>query len=193
VAEVLRDNVALTNEALEKRIGVKANGFRTPGGFATGLHGREDVQQMLLELGFDWISCLYPAHEVVELVRKDEKPAASTIESILAAQKTVQPFRYSTGLIDIPMAPISDIGAFRNGRWRLEDFMDATRREIGWAIEHRAVFDFLSHPSCLGVVDPQYKTIDMVCDLVEKSDGSAELVTLDVVASRFKKQKETAS
>src|SRR4051812_43983504 len=81
VAEVLRDNVALTNEALEKRVGVKANGFRTPGGFATGLHGRDDIQHMLLDLGFDWISCLYPAHEVVDLAGKHEKPADSTIQS----------------------------------------------------------------------------------------------------------------
>jgi hypothetical protein len=193
VAEVLRENVALTNAALQERIGVKANGFRTPGGFATGLHGREDIQRMLLGLGFAWISCVYPAHEIVDLKGQSESPAASTVQSILAAQKTAQPLRYSTGLIDVPMSPISDIGAFRNGRWRLDDFVEVTRQELQWVIEHRAMFDFLSHPSVLGVMDPQFKTIDMICDLVERSAGRAEIVTLDVIADRFKKSQPASS
>src|SRR5262245_17486681 len=43
VAEVIRENIELTNIALKKRIGVEANGFRTPGGFATALAGRVDL------------------------------------------------------------------------------------------------------------------------------------------------------
>ena len=35
VADVIRENIALTNVALKERVGVEANGFRTPGGFAT--------------------------------------------------------------------------------------------------------------------------------------------------------------
>jgi hypothetical protein len=51
-------------------------------------------------------------------------------------------------------------------------------------IERRATFDFLAHPSVLGVADPQFKTIDLICDLVEKSGGAAEIVSLDVMAKR---------
>jgi peptidoglycan/xylan/chitin deacetylase (PgdA/CDA1 family) len=193
VAEVLRDNVALCSAAIKERLGIKVNGFRTPGGFAAGLHGREDIQRMLLGLGFDWISCVYPAHEIVDLGGKKAKPAESTVASILAKQKDAQPFRYSTGLIDVPMAPISDIGAFRNGRWQIEDFIETTRKELEWVIEHRAVFDYLSHPSVLGVMDPEFKTIDMICDVVEKSGGKAEIVTLDVIAERFKKSLPASS
>ena len=36
-----------------------------------------------------------------------------------------QPFVYPDGLVEVPMSPISDIGAFRNGRWRLEWFLKA--------------------------------------------------------------------
>ena len=60
VPEVLRENIRLTNAALLQRIGIEANGFRTPGGFADGLIGREDVQQLILDAGFDWVSCRYP-------------------------------------------------------------------------------------------------------------------------------------
>ena len=49
-------------EAMRTRLGIKPAGFRTPGGFADGLNGRPDVQQMLLDCGFKWASCKYPAH-----------------------------------------------------------------------------------------------------------------------------------
>jgi hypothetical protein len=51
-------------------------------------------------------------------------------------------------------------------------------------IDRRATFDFLAHPSCLGVVDIEFKAIDLICDLVKQSDGAAEIVSLDVMAKR---------
>lgn len=185
VAEVLRENIRLTNIALKERIGVEANGFRTPGGFAQGLAGREDLQHMLLDLGFKWVSGKYPAHAGIEdLHGSDRKPSKLAVDSILAAQAEAQPSIYPTGLIEVPMSPISDIGAFRNGRWQLDDFLQAIRLAVELVIERRWTFDFLSHPSCLGVVDAQFKAIDLICDLVEKSKGAAEIVPLDMIAQR---------
>jgi peptidoglycan/xylan/chitin deacetylase (PgdA/CDA1 family) len=185
VADVLRENIRMTNVALKERVGVDVNGFRTPGGFADGLAGREDLQQMLLDLGFTWASCKYPAHAGIEdLHGTGRKPSKLALDAILAAQAESQPFVYPTGLVEVPMSPISDIGAFRNGRWQLADFLDATRAAIVSIIDRGAAFDFLAHPSCLGVVDPQFKTIDLICDLVEQSRGAAEIVSLDGIAKR---------
>jgi hypothetical protein len=186
VADVLRDNIRLTNIALKDRVGVVANGFRTPGGFATALHGREDLQKMLLSLGFDWISCKYPVHAGMEDLVATHKtaPSDTAYASIVATQSDAQPFLYSTGLLDIPMSPISDIGAFRNGRWKLEHLLKAIRLAMAWVIEQRAVFDFLCHPSVIGVMDPNFQAIDLICDLVERSNGAAEIVSLDVIAKR---------
>jgi hypothetical protein len=186
VADVLRENIRLTNIALKDRLGVTANGFRTPGGFATALHGREDLQKMLLGLGFDWISCKYPIHAGMEDLVATKKPAPSdaAYANILAAQPEAQPFLYSTGLLDIPMSPISDIGAFRNGRWQLEHLLKAIRLAMAWVIERRAVFDFLCHPSVIGVMDPNFQAIDLICDLVERSGGAAAIVSLDEIAKR---------
>jgi hypothetical protein len=86
--------------------------------------------------------------------------------------------------MEIPMSPISDIGAFRTGRWKLDWFLEAVRRAVTWAIDNGAVFDFLAHPSCLGVVDPEFKTLDLICDLVQAAGDGAELVTLDAIAER---------
>lgn len=193
VAEVLRENIRLTNVALETRIRVKPNGFRTPGGFAEGLTGREELQRMLLDLGFNWVSSKYAQLAGIEdLHQTGRRPSKLAFDSILAAQSESQPFVYGTGLVEMPMSPISDIGAFRNGRWQLDDFLEAVRLAMEWTIERRATFDFLAHPSCLGVMDTQFKTIDLICDLVEQSAGAAEIVSLDVIGSRERLKKNDA-
>lgn len=186
IAEVLRDNIRLTNAALKERIGIEANGFRTPGGFANALHGREDLQQMLLDLGFSWISSKYPIHAGMEdlVATHAASPSEAAYSNIVAAQPDAQPFLYKTGLLDIPMSPISDVGAFRNGRWQLEHLLKAIRLAMAWVIERRAVFDFLCHPSVIGVRDPNFQAIDLICDLVEQSNGRAEIVALDTIAMR---------
>ena len=152
-AHVIRDNIQLCTDAMRTRLGFGPDGFRTPGGFADGLNGRADVQQMMLELGFKWVSCKYPAHAYGEV---GKEPTPDVFENVVKAQQAAQPFVYPTGLIDIPMSPISDIGAFRNGRWKLEHFLKAIRLGVEWAIEHRAVFDLLSHPSVLYPNDPEF-------------------------------------
>jgi len=59
VREVIHENIRLTSAALKARIGIDPAGFRTPGGFANGLADRADVQQLLLDLGFAWVSSKY--------------------------------------------------------------------------------------------------------------------------------------
>jgi peptidoglycan/xylan/chitin deacetylase (PgdA/CDA1 family) len=175
---VIQDNIRMTNEALQTRLGIEASGFRTPGGFATGLDGREDLQRMLLDLGFTWASCKYPSHATTSA---GQRPTAEVFADIVKKQAAAQPYRYPTGLWEIPMSPISDIGAFRGGRWPLEDFLEAVRQGVTWAIENRGVFDFLAHPSCLLVADPRFQVLELICDLVQKADGKAALVDLDRV------------
>ena len=81
------------------------------------------------------------------------------------------------------MTAISDIGAFRNGRWPLESFLKAIRAGLGWAIENGKDYDFLSHPSCLYVTDPKFRAIDLICEMVNSAKDKAELVDLDAVAA----------
>jgi peptidoglycan/xylan/chitin deacetylase (PgdA/CDA1 family) len=183
VEQIIRDNIALTSAALRTRVGVAPNGFRTPGGFANGLRDRDDVQRMLRDLGFSWVSSLYPAHEVGPAQRE---PTMDVVQSIVNAQRNAQPFVYPGGLVEIPMSPISDIGAFRTGRWRLEWFLNVVRQSVAWCIENRAVFDFLCHPSCMYVVDPEFRTIELICDMVRRAGDRAELVTLDRIAERLR-------
>ncbi|HJT76992.1 MAG TPA: polysaccharide deacetylase family protein [Gemmataceae bacterium] len=181
--EVIRDNIRLATAALKERVGITAAGFRAPGGFSDGLETRPDLRQMLRDLGFDWISSKYPAHPVG---KPGEEPGRDVLEGIVKAQAAAQPFVYPDGLIEVPMSPISDIGAFRNGRWKLEWFLKAIRMGVEWAIENRAVFDYLSHPSCLYVMDPEFRAIELVCELANKAGDRAALVDLNTIARRAK-------
>lgn len=182
VSQVIRDNVQLCTTALRTRVGIPPAGFRTPGGFTNGLRDHPTVQQLFQNLGYTWVSSLYPSHAVGP-ARQD--PNEEVLSSIVQAQRNAQPFVYPRGLIEIPMSPISDIGAFRGGRWTLNAFLAAIRRSLEWCIENRAVFDFLCHPSCMYVVDPEFRTIEMICDMVRRAGERAAIVDLGTIARRM--------
>jgi len=48
--QVIEQNIATTSLAMKTRLGISPNGFRTPGGFYTGLKGRKDLQQMMMQM-----------------------------------------------------------------------------------------------------------------------------------------------
>ncbi len=183
-AAVIRENIRLATAALRTRIGVRPAGFHTPGGFADGLEDRADLRKMVRELGFSWVSSKYPAHPLNEA---GKEPTQKVFDGIVRAQSAAQPFVYPDGLIEVPMSPISDIGAFRGGRWKLEWFLKAIRLGVQWAIDNKAVFDFLGHPSCLYVTDPEFKTIDLICGMVKKAGKKAALADLGTLAEPAKK------
>ncbi len=179
--QVIDDNVRLCSRAMRARLGIDPNGFRTPGGFQRGLYDRPDVQRLLVEQGFSWISSLYPAHPVVE---PNVRPNEEMFAGLLAAQPQAQPFTYPGGLLEVPMSPISDVGSLRTGRWKLDAFLEATRQGVEWAIDQGAVFDFLAHPSCLVVADPEFRVIELICRLVAAAGNRAKLANLGELAER---------
>src|SRR5262249_12735626 len=156
------ENIRMTTLGLKERAGITAAGFRTPGGFANGLKDRPDVQKLLLSEGFTWVSSLYPAHP---MGKPKEEPTAESYDGIARAQEQAQPFAYDSGLVEVPMSPISDVTAFRSNYWKRDWFLKAIERGVTWAIEKHAVFDLLAHPSCLVVEDPDCESIKLICEL----------------------------
>jgi peptidoglycan/xylan/chitin deacetylase (PgdA/CDA1 family) len=177
--EVVRENIRITTAALKTRLGVSPAGFRTPGGFSNGLADRPDVQALLRELGFDWVSSKYPAHRMSP---PGKKPTREVLDDIIRAQADARPFVYLKGLVEVPMSPPSDIVAFRGGKWKLEWFLEAVGVALDRVIATGGVFDFLGHPSCLYVVDPGFRTIELICAKVKKARGRAEFSDLEKVA-----------
>jgi hypothetical protein len=186
--QAIAENIRLATVALAERAGIKVDGFRTPGGFQLGLTDRPDVQKLMQAQGFELVSSKYPAHPNTEPGRE---PSEELYAGIVQAQAAAQPFVYESGLCEVPMSPISDIGAFRTGRWKLEWFLEAIRRGLAWAIENRAVYDFLGHPSCLYVTDPQFRAIDLMCQMVAAAKDRAAIVDLGTIAHLTKSRAAT--
>ena len=179
--QVIEENIRMASAALKSRLGIEAAGFRTPGGFADGLSDRPEVRRLLRNLGFRWVSSKYPASPIP---KQGVQPDEEFFRLLMKAQEAAQPFKYSDGLIEVPMSPLSDIVAFRTGRWQRAWFLEAVGRAVDWAIERRAAFDFLAHPSCLYVVDSNFEVIDLICQRVGKAGERAEIVGLDAIAAR---------
>jgi hypothetical protein len=86
------------------------------------------------------------------------------------------------------MSPISDVGAFRTNYWQRREFLRAVRDGVEWAIENGAVYDFLCHPSCMLVEDPEFETVELIANIVNESGDRAEIVGLNAVAERVAQQ-----
>ncbi|WP_422928689.1 polysaccharide deacetylase family protein [Singulisphaera sp. PoT] len=182
--EIIEGNIRLATLAMKQRLGIAPQGFRTPGGFYDGIVEFPEIQKLLLRLGFDWVSSKYPKHPQAE---PGKAPSKEVIAGIVQAQADAQPFAYQSGLVEVPMNPISDVNAFRTGKWPRPAFLDAVHQGLSWAIDRGATYDFLGHPSCLVVTDPDFQVIDLICDLVEQSKGRASLVDLGTMARRVKR------
>jgi hypothetical protein len=191
--EMIADNVRMTSVALKERIGIEPAGFRAPGGFPNGLADYPEIQSMLQQQGFDWVSTRYVQHAIGNSgydpkyrPYRTEPPPKEVYDEILRAQEPSQPSIYPSGLIEIPMFPVSDLIAFRTGRWTLEHFLKAIRQVVTQAIEKRLVFVFLGHPSCLSVEDPGFETIKLITRLVRESNDRARIVGMDTIAAQVK-------
>jgi peptidoglycan/xylan/chitin deacetylase (PgdA/CDA1 family) len=179
-AEIIKQNIRSTTMAMRDRLGFDPDGFRTPGGSYLALDDREDIQHLLLDEGFTWVSSKYPQHEY----GTPKKPPTEQVHaSIVQAAIKTQPYVYPTGLIEIPMSPISDVGAFRTSFWKLDQFLDSVRRCVHAAIERGLVIDLLMHPSIMYIEDPNFETIKMVCDIVSAAGDRAEIVGLSSIAN----------
>jgi peptidoglycan/xylan/chitin deacetylase (PgdA/CDA1 family) len=185
VREVVMENIRLTDEAMQTRTGVKPVGFRTPGGSSAGLIGRPDVQQTMLDSSFTWVSSMAKSVKIAP-----ENPTNEDFQRVALAQKASQPFVYPSGLIEIPMSPLGDVASFRREKqkWKLGDFLNMVEKAVAWTIEHGAVFDLLGHPSIMYVEDPEFRTYDLICEMVNDAGDRAAIVGLDTIAQHVKRR-----
>ncbi len=184
VPEAIEQNVESATLALRERCGITPAGFRTPGGFANGLRDRADLQRMLLRQGFTWVSSLYPPHPSGT---PKAEPGDDVYAAIVRAQAAAQPFAYPSGLVEVPMSPVSDVTAFRTHYWKLEWFLKAIRLAVAEAVRTGGCFDFLAHPSCLVVEDPTFETVKLICALARDAGPRAAVVALGRFAERAAK------
>ena len=164
--QVIKHNIEVTTRAMKSRLGIEPVGFRTPGGSSNGLRDRPDVQKMILDCGFTWVSSQTGGASF-----SLENPSENDFKRIAEGQENSQPFVYPSGLLEVPMHHPSDVGAFRRRpkRWELNEYLRMIEVCVQWAIDNRAVFDLLTHPSLMYVEDPKFKAFTLICDMVNAS------------------------
>ena len=181
-------NIRLTELAMQHRLGKQPDGFRTPYGYPAGLGKRPDLQTLLLEMGYHWVSSQYRQPQNL----KQSRPTAANYAAITRCVKQSQPYTYPTGLIEIPLSPLTDVNAFRSRRWTLSEFVRSVRHGLLWAIKNHGVYDYCFHPSVLCIEDPDLQVIDMICNEVRQAGSRAALVDLETIAQRVARQSAAA-
>lgn len=188
--EVIRQEVQMTTEAMRTRLGVSPKGFRSPGGFPNGLNEAPAVRQMLVDEGFWWISTHYndTMQRQNHPVSRDmalKVPLSKLVDAFNRSEQNLQPYRYQDGLIELPLAGITDVVAWRSYGPDLGEWIEMLRQGVDYAHEHGLIFMLTTHPAVLAAIDPECQTVDAVLSHALQKDGGVWLPDLEEIAENF--------
>ena len=168
----VRQQIAETNRLFVEALGFAPQGLRGPGGYREGLHGREDVQQMLLEAGLSFVSCHYATKS------PGGKYDVVADKNAYMMLKHMQPRRYESGLLEVPIHGYSDRHWFDNqGRdlrgWikHLQDCLDFAY-DMGGLLYAPAL-----HPDTHSRHDPGMATLPALIEHARKKHEPVRFVT----------------
>jgi hypothetical protein len=166
---VVRDEIVAANRLIKQKLGVTPVGFRTPYGFSDGLDQQDWLRTALLDQGFLYASSRYFGWDLW-----DERLANVGMNEarILTDLRAAQPYRYSDGLWEIPIATPTDNHVFRPWRWPLNRWIELVKQLIDVSYEHGLLFDLCCHPAILAACDPESATLITAIEHARsKADG----------------------
>ncbi len=183
--EVIRDEIAATTAAMRSRLGVAPKGLRSPGGFTNGLQDAPAVQALLQDEGFWWVSTHYndTIQRSAALDRVCPLDQDLLVQAFTDSETALQPYRYRSGLIEIPLAGITDVVAWRSYRPGLRTWLDTLVAAVDHAYDNGLILLLTSHPAVLASIDPHCQIVDTVLNHATKKDARVWLPDLEEVAS----------
>jgi len=188
--EVVRQEIRMTTEAIRTRLGVVPKGFRSPGGFPDGLQDAPEVRELLQEEGFWWASTHY--NDTLLYGRVSRPPdAVSKVDperlkrAFNRSERALQPYRYEDGLIEIPLAGITDVVAWRWYRPDLGEWLEMLAEGVDYAYEHGLIFMLTSHPAVLASVDPHCQVVETILSRAVRKEGGVWLPDLEELAGHL--------
>ncbi|MFC5653252.1 polysaccharide deacetylase family protein [Paenibacillus solisilvae] len=190
--DAVRQEIQMTTAAIKNCLGVEPKGFRSPGGFQNGLQDTEYVQKMLQEEGFWWVSThyndgLFADHYRAGSVDSVYKVDVSTmISAFNKSEQILQPYQYECGLLELPLAGITDVVAWRGYGTDLGDWLRMLSAGVDYAHEHGLIFNLTTHPAVLASIDPFGQTIDVIMRRAMEKEGGVWLPDLEEVALHLK-------
>ena len=169
----VESELSKTKRSLEEKLKIVSVGLRGPGGYLYGLHGREEVQRLILKTGIRWVSTEYPFHtdapEELFHPRNEER----TIQMI----PCVQPYYYDSGLLEIPIGCYQDRSFFDvdmdgDPRRPVEDWIAYLKRAVDFVYEQRLVLSLTVHPSTSFKHDPKGEYIKEILSYCTQKPGT---------------------
>jgi peptidoglycan/xylan/chitin deacetylase (PgdA/CDA1 family) len=181
--ECIRNELRETNLGVREKLGVELRGFRTPGGFANGLHDVPEVQDLLKQEGFAYAS----SHYSFPVDPKVKHPPREQLECAMRQSlDTLQPYRYPNGLLEIAPMGITDIWAFRYldlDRW---EYINLLKVGIDHAHANRQVLTLTFHPPCLAARDPHCDVLETVLHYALAQPGGCWIATNDDIEAHVR-------
>jgi peptidoglycan/xylan/chitin deacetylase (PgdA/CDA1 family) len=154
--QCIADEVGETTLAMRARLGIAPSGFRTPGGFGTGLRDAPSVQDLLRDQGFAFASSHYdyPVEQ-----RRGLDQSALDLASRTSLDR-LQPYRYPSGLPEVPMMGLSDVWAFRILDLDRREYLRVLLATLDYAYDRRHAVSLLFHPAVLAARDPHCEVVE---------------------------------
>lgn len=188
--EIVRQELQMTTAAIRQALSVEPKGLRSPGGFPNGLQDDADVQKLCQAEGFWWVSThyndsLYRNYEASSAEVTNKVDLDTLSEAFNRSQHVLQPYRYESGLLELPLAGITDVVAWRIYRPDLTEWLSMLTRGVDYAHEHGLVFTLTTHPAVLAAIDPFCQTVDVVLRRALEKEGGVWLPDLEEVAAHL--------
>ncbi len=190
--EIVQQEIQITTSAIKGCLGVDPKGIRSPGGFPNGLQDAPAVQKMCQEEGFWWVSThyndsLYRNYEASSSEAINKVDVSILTEAFNRSQHVLQPYRYESGLLELPLAGITDVVAWRAYRPDLGEWLRMLSEGVDYAHEHGLVFTLTTHPAVLASIDPFCQTVDVILRRSLEKDGGVWLPDLEEIARHLQR------
>jgi peptidoglycan/xylan/chitin deacetylase (PgdA/CDA1 family) len=144
--EEVRSQLTKTKSLIESHCGTENVGLRGPGGYEQALHGREDVQQVILDAGIKWVTTQF------------QRAVHGNDQSWIDMIPSQQPVYYPTGLLEIPFCGHQDRSYFdvdMGGSARpVDEWIDYLKGCVDLALENGLWLSLTTHPSTSFKHDP---------------------------------------
>jgi len=185
-AGAVRREVEATNEVFAEVLGFAPVGLRGPGGYRDGLHGREDVQEMLVGAGLRFVSSHYATKAPTG------KYDVVADKNAYMMMKHMQPRRYERGLLEIPVSGYSDRHWFDSQGRDLRGWIKHLHECLDFAYDMGGlVYALALHPDTHSRHDPELAALPALIEYARRKHEPVRFVTYRDVAQAALNPSET--
>ncbi len=151
------EQVRITSELFKEKLGFYPAGLRGPGGYRNGLDDCPEIYPHLLETGIEFVSSQYATSG------PSSRYDLAADKNAYMGIKHMQPRRYASGLLEIPITGYSDRHFFDTMGRDLNGWIEHLQRCIDFAYDIGGLlYSPALHPDTHARHDPGIETIEAI-------------------------------